>query len=75
MRVQAELWKDGFFDSQQGKSEWRATVVYEPLSTRYRVEYAGREFGETLAPIWEAHPPPNRQAMPLCRLLVSIIKK
>ena len=33
------------------------------------------EFGETLAPIWEAHPPPNRQAMPLCRLLVSINKK
>ena len=33
------------------------------------------EFGETLAPIGEAHPPPNRQAMPLCRLLVSIIKK
>ena len=33
------------------------------------------EIGETLAPIWEAHPPPNRQAMPLCRLLVSIIKK
>ena len=37
IRVVAELWKDGFFDSQRGRAEWRATVVYDPLEERYRV--------------------------------------
>ena len=36
-----ELWKDGFFDSQRGRAEWRATVVYDPLAERYRVASAG----------------------------------
>ena len=35
--VKAELWKDGFFDSQRGGAEWRATVVYDPLERAYRV--------------------------------------
>ena len=48
VRVRAELWKDGFFDSQQGEAQWRATVVYEPLSSRYRVETTGREVAEEL---------------------------
>lgn len=36
IRVQAELWRDGFFDSQEGGAEWRATVVYDPLSRTYQ---------------------------------------
>lgn len=41
--VVAELWKDGFFDSQRGRAEWRATVVYDPLEERYRVATAGAD--------------------------------
>ncbi len=37
-----ELWKDGFFDSQVARGEWRASVVYDPLGRRYRVNTAGR---------------------------------
>ncbi len=36
----AELWKDGFFDSQKGRAEWRATVLYDPLEQRYSVATA-----------------------------------
>lgn len=35
--VRVELWKDGFFDSQRGRDEWRASVLYDPLESRYRV--------------------------------------
>ncbi|GMV06052.1 MAG: hypothetical protein AMXMBFR53_23280 [Gemmatimonadota bacterium] len=35
--LRAELWKDGFFDSQRGSGEWRASVVFDPLEQRYRV--------------------------------------
>lgn len=38
IRVQVELWKDRFFDSQRGRADWRATVVYDPLDRTYRVE-------------------------------------
>ncbi len=37
IRIVAGLWKDGFFDSEKGRSEWRASVVYDPLEQRYRV--------------------------------------
>lgn len=43
IRVVVELWKDGFFDSQRGRAEWRATVLYDPLSERYRVASAGAD--------------------------------
>lgn len=33
----AELWKDGFFDSQRGRAEWRASIVFDPLAQHYRV--------------------------------------
>lgn len=36
IRVQAELWRDGFFDSQEGRGEWRATVVHDPLARTYQ---------------------------------------
>lgn len=37
VQVVAELWRDRFFDSQEGRAEWRATVVYDPLERQYRV--------------------------------------
>jgi hypothetical protein len=37
IRIVVELWKDGFIDSQKGRGEWRASVVYDPLEQRYRV--------------------------------------
>jgi hypothetical protein len=33
-----ELWRERFFDAQEGRYEWRATVRFEPLSELYRVE-------------------------------------
>lgn len=44
--VKAELWKDGFFDSQRGRGEWRASVVYDPLERRYRVSTGGERATE-----------------------------
>jgi len=40
IQIDAELWKDGFFDSQKGRAEWRATVLFDPLEQRYRVATA-----------------------------------
>lgn len=40
LRIVAELWKDGFFDSQKGRGEWRASVLYDPLEQKYRVATA-----------------------------------
>lgn len=37
IQIVAELWKDGFFDRQKGRAEWRATVLFDPLEQRYRV--------------------------------------
>lgn len=41
IRLVGELWKDGFFDDQRGRDEWRASVVYAPLERRYRVNTGG----------------------------------
>ena len=41
LQVKVELWKDGFFDSQRGKGEWRASVLFDPLGRRYRVSIGG----------------------------------
>ncbi|HZD05494.1 MAG TPA: DUF4390 domain-containing protein, partial [Longimicrobiales bacterium] len=43
VRVVAELWKDRFFDSQEGRAEWRASVLYDPLEHRYRIRTAPQE--------------------------------
>lgn len=40
VHVVVELWKDRFFDGQEGRAEWRASVVYDPLDQRYRVRSA-----------------------------------
>ena len=46
LQVKAELWKDGFFDSQRGKGEWRASVLFDPLGRRYRVVIGGEGAAE-----------------------------
>jgi hypothetical protein len=38
--VVTELWRVGFFDAQAGRHEWRASVMYDPLSRTYRLETA-----------------------------------
>jgi hypothetical protein len=38
IRVRIELWKDGFFDDQKGQHEWRASILFDPLTRRYRVQ-------------------------------------
>jgi len=47
VQVAVELWRDRFFDSQQGRSEWRASVLYEPLGRRYEVRAATSTRGTT----------------------------
>jgi hypothetical protein len=37
IRIVAGLWKDGFFDSEKGRGEWRASVLFDPLEQRYRL--------------------------------------
>src|SRR5688572_5458189 len=49
IRVVAELWRDRFFDSEEARAEWRATVVYEPLERTYRVQTSG-ESEERIVP-------------------------
>lgn len=38
VQVQLELWKDGFFDRQRGRADWRASILYDPLARRYRIQ-------------------------------------
>jgi len=46
IRIQTHLWEDGFFDDDLGQHEWRASVIFDPLTRRYRVQ-SGRGGGET----------------------------
>lgn len=50
IRVVTELWRDRFFDAQEGREEWRATVLYEPLSGTYRVETSDAPVGRAESP-------------------------
>jgi len=38
IRILTQLWKDGFFDDVKGRYEWRASVLFDPLTRRYRVQ-------------------------------------
>ena len=38
IRLRVQLWKDGFFDSQVGQHDWRASVIFDPLTRRFRVQ-------------------------------------
>lgn len=42
IRVRTQLWKDGFFDDEVGRHEWRASVIFDPLTRRYRIQAAGQ---------------------------------
>jgi len=41
IRVAVELWRDGFFDRQEGDAEWGASVVLDPVAREYEVAVAG----------------------------------
>jgi hypothetical protein len=43
IRVVGELWRDRLFDSDEGRAEWRATVIYEPMERTYEVDVAGAD--------------------------------
>ncbi|MGD2121847.1 MAG: DUF4390 domain-containing protein [Gemmatimonadota bacterium] len=38
IRLGIQLWKDGFFDNQKGQYEWRASIIFDPLTRRYRLQ-------------------------------------
>lgn len=38
IRIRIQLWKEGFFDDLTGTFEWRASVLFDPLTRRYRVQ-------------------------------------
>jgi len=46
IRLQVQLWKDGFFDNQKGLFEWRATILFDPLTRRFRVQTSERAESE-----------------------------
>lgn len=46
IRLGIQLWKDGFFDNQKGQYEWRASIVFDPLTRRYRVQTSERTGAE-----------------------------
>ena len=46
IRLRIQLWKDGFFDSQKGQYEWRATVLFDPLTRRFRIQTSDRAEAE-----------------------------
>lgn len=38
LRIVVELWRDRLVDALEGRHEWRATVLLDPLTNRYLVE-------------------------------------
>lgn len=42
IEIVTRLWNDGFFDSEEGRSHWHATIVHDPLGQEY-VTTIGRE--------------------------------
>ena len=38
IRIRTQLWKEEFFDDLKGRHEWRASVLFDPLTRRYRVQ-------------------------------------
>ena len=43
VRIHTQLWKDDFFDDVRSRHEWRATVLFDPLTRRYRVQTGTEE--------------------------------
>ena len=46
IRLRIQLWKDGFFDSQKGQYEWRATVLFDRLTRRFQIQTSHRAGAE-----------------------------
>lgn len=46
LQIRVALWKDGFFDSQRGQTDWRASVIYDPLERAYRIATGEGEAAE-----------------------------
>lgn len=46
IRLRIQLWKDGFFDNQKGQYEWRATVLFDPLTRRFKIQSSDRTGAE-----------------------------
>jgi len=46
--VRVQLWKDGFFDNQKDQHEWRASVLFDPLTRQYRVQSSERTGAEVV---------------------------
>ena len=46
IRVRVQLWKDGFFDNQKGQHEWRASILFDPFTRRFRVQSSERTGAE-----------------------------
>ncbi|MCJ7629772.1 MAG: DUF4390 domain-containing protein [Longimicrobiales bacterium] len=46
IRVRVQLWNDGFFDNQRGQYDWRASILFDPLTRRYRVQTSERTGAE-----------------------------
>jgi hypothetical protein len=39
IRIRIQLWRDGFFDDQEGREhDWRASIVFDPLTRRYGIQ-------------------------------------
>jgi hypothetical protein len=43
IRIQTQLWREEFFDDLKGRHEWRASVLFDPLTRRYRVQTGTEE--------------------------------
>jgi hypothetical protein len=43
--IKTQLWEDGFFDDELDRHEWRASIIFDPLTRGYRVQ-SGRGGGE-----------------------------
>ncbi|MFH1763151.1 MAG: DUF4390 domain-containing protein [Gemmatimonadota bacterium] len=46
IRIRVQLWNDGFFDNQRGQYDWRASILFDPLTRRYRVQTSERTGAE-----------------------------
>lgn len=53
MEVRVELWRDGFFDQQDGGGTWRASLLHDPVSGSYELT-VGDELPERLSSLEEA---------------------
>lgn len=53
VRVTTELWRDRFFDAQEGRAEWRATVLRDPLDGTYALQTSSGEAGISVSSLEE----------------------